>query len=292
MKASVKMKLTNEKRSKRNLAIFSVLVLGLASLAGAIEPLTKPEGAEPGAAGLGQLLWLITPLVIAVLLRIVGGDGWDDLGLRPNFKGNGLWWFVSALVFPVVFTITVLIGVPAGGLQLDANMLPVFASILGSTFIMALVKNLFEEFAWRGYLAPKVYSLELNPWFAHAIVGLIWGGWHLPFVFAFWPYLSTDMLWYFIPLLLLGTVSQSVVYGEIRLATASLLPAWVMHTVGNVLGNSLLFSGLIRLAPGREIWFSPGVESVSSIVLMFAAGYLLHQRRITIRSRTYAVEGV
>jgi len=269
----------DNKRTKRNLIIFIVLVLGIAILAGIIEPLTVPPGAEPGTSGLGQLLWLITPLVVTLVLRIFGGDGWGDFGLRPNFKGNGFWWLVSILVFPAVITISVLIGALLGGLVLDVNMLSVFIAALLPGLIAAMIKNIFEEFAWRGYLAPKVYSLNKNIWLSHGIVGLVWGAWHLPFVFVFWPYLNPNMLWYFIPLLLVGTISQSVVYGEIRLATASVLPAWVMHTIGNAIGNTLLLSGLIQLSSGRELWFSPGVESIMSIVLMFAVGYWLHQRR-------------
>jgi membrane protease YdiL (CAAX protease family) len=269
----------DKKRTKRNLIIFIVLVLGLAVLAGVVEPLTVPPGAEPGTSGLGQLIWLVAPLVVMLLLRIFGGDGWDDFGLRPNFKGNGFWWLATILIFPVVFTISILVGVILGGLELDMNMLPVFGAALGTVLITALIKNLFEEFAWRGYLAPKVYSLKMNIWLSHAIVGTVWGAWHLPFVFVFWPYLTTNMLWYFVPLLLVGTISQSVVYGEIRLATASVLPAWAMHTVGNVIGNTLLLSGLINLSPGRELWFSPGAESILSIILMFAIGYWLNQRR-------------
>jgi membrane protease YdiL (CAAX protease family) len=208
-----------------------------------------------------------------------GGDGWADFGLRPNFKGNGLWWLVSVLIFPAVFTISVLIGALLGGLALNVNM---FAGVVGALLtglISAMIKNVFEEFAWRGYLAPKLYSLNMNTWLSHAIVGMIWGAWHLPFVYVFWPYLTPDMLWYFVPLLLVGTFSQSVVYGEIRLATASVLPAWVMHAIGNTIGNTLLLSNLIQLSPGKELWFSPGVESVISIILMFAVGYWLHQRR-------------
>ena len=84
----------DKKRTKRNLIIFTVMVLGLAILAGVIEPFTVPPGSEPDTSGLGQLLWLIAPLVIMLLLRIFGGDGWGDFGLRPNFKGNGFWWLV------------------------------------------------------------------------------------------------------------------------------------------------------------------------------------------------------
>lgn len=273
------MNTADTKRTKWNLIIFIVSVLGLAWLAGVIDPLTTPPNAEPGTAGLGQLLWLFAPLVIMVLLRTFGGDGWGDFGLRPNFKGNGFWWLVSILVFPVVIAISILIGALFGGLKLDGNMLPVFLNAIMTGLIAAIIKNLFEEFAWRGYLAPKVYSLNMNIWLSHAIVGLVWGAWHLPFVFVFWPYLTANMLWYFVPLLLIGTISQSVVYGEIRLATASVLPAWVMHTIGNAIGNTLLLSGFIQLNSGKELWFSPGAESVFSIILMFAVGYWLHQRR-------------
>ena len=269
----------DKKRTKRNLIIFIGLVLGLAALASVIEPLTVPPGAEPGTSGLGQLLWIIAPLGVMLVLRIFGGDGWGDFGLRPNFKGNGFWWFVSILVFPMVITISVLIGTLLGGLELDVNMLSVFIAALLPGLIAAMIKNIFEEFTWRGYLAPKVYSLNMNIWLSHAIVGLVWGAWHLPFVLVFWPYLTANMLWYFVPLLLVGTISQSIVYGEIRLATASVLPAWVMHTIGNNIGNTLLLSGFIQLSSGKELWFSPGAESITSIILMFAVGYWLHQRR-------------
>jgi membrane protease YdiL (CAAX protease family) len=269
----------DKRRTKRNLVIFTVLVLGLAALAGVVEPLTVPPGAEPGTSGLGQLLWIVAPLGVMLLLRIFGGDGWADFGLRPNFKGNGFWWLVSVLVFPAVITLSVLIGASVGGLGLDVNMFSAFVAALLTGLISAMIKNVFEEFAWRGYFAPKVYSLNMNIWLSHAIVGMVWGAWHLPFVFVFWPYLTPNMLWYFVPLLLVGIFSQSVVYGEIRLATGSVLPAWVMHTIGNGIGNTLLLSSFIQLSPGRELVFSPGAESVISIILMFTVGYWLHQRR-------------
>jgi len=273
------MQIQDKKRTKRNLIIFIVLILAFAILAGVIEPLTVPADAEPGTSGLGQLLWIIAPLGVMLLLRIFGGDGWGDFGLRPNFKGNGFWWLVSFSVFPIVITISVLIGTSLGGIELNGNMVSVFLATLLTGLISTLIKNIFEEFAWRGYLAPKVYSLNLNIWLSHVIVGVVWGVWHLPFVLVFWPYITVNMLWYFVPLLLVGTISQSVVYGEIRLATSSVLPAWIMHTIGNAIGNALLLSGFIQLRAGKELWFSPGAESVLSIILMFATGYWLNQRR-------------
>ena len=276
------MDINNQKRTKRNLIIFTFLVLGFAVVAGLIEPFTVPPGSEPGTSGLGQLIWLITPFVFMLLMRIFGGDGWKDLGIRPNFKGNGFWWLVSILIFPVVIIVTILLGSLLGGLALDSNLATVFAAALLPAFISAAVKNIFEEFAWRGYLAPKVYSLEKNIWLSHAIVGLVWGLWHLPFVYVFWNYLTPNMLWYFAPLLMIGTISQSVVYGEIRLATDSVWPAWLMHTIGNTFGNALLLSGFILIKSGKEILFTPGAEGVISIILFFVFGYLLQKRRMAI----------
>ena len=110
------MKAQAKKRTKRNLVIFTILVLGLAGLGGVVEQVTVPPGADSGTPGLGQLLWLLSPFGVSLLLRIFGGDGWSDLGIRPNFKGNGFWWWVSILVFPAVFTLTLLIGVWLGGI--------------------------------------------------------------------------------------------------------------------------------------------------------------------------------
>ena len=38
---------------------------------------------------------------------------------------------------------------------------------------------------WRGHLAPKLYSLNLNVWLSHVLVGLVWGACHLPFAYLF-----------------------------------------------------------------------------------------------------------
>ena len=66
------------KRTVRNLIIFAVAVLGSAILARAIEPFTVPSGAAPGTPGLGQLLWLVSPL--AVVLRAIAFGT-----MRPQF---------------------------------------------------------------------------------------------------------------------------------------------------------------------------------------------------------------
>ena len=78
----------------------------------------------------------------------------------------------------------------------------------------------------------------------------------------------------------MGIISQSIVYGEIRLATASVLPAWAMHTIGNTIGNALLLSGFLQFNSGRELLASPGAEGIVSIILMFMIGFWLNRRRV------------
>jgi hypothetical protein len=212
-------------RTQRNLFIFITAVLGLAILACVISPQTISPETEPGISELHRLLWLLAPLGVMLLLRSFGGDGWDDFGLPSTIKGIGLWWLTSILIFPIILTIFVLVCSLFCGLQIDGKTLPDILAAVVTGLAAALIKIIFEEFAWRGYLAPRVYSLNLNIWLSHAIVGLVWGVWHLPFVFALWPYLTTEMLWYFVPLLLIGTISQNIVYNEIRLASASNTPS-------------------------------------------------------------------
>ncbi|NOY59352.1 MAG: CPBP family intramembrane metalloprotease, partial [Calditrichaeota bacterium] len=154
----------DQNRTKRNLIIFVALVIGLAALAGVIDSLTVPPDAEPGAPGPGQALWIISPFAVMLLLRLFGGDGWADLGLRANFKGHGFWWLVSILIFPVTITVTLLLGDVLNILNLDMNRFGGVTTVLSTFLISSLVKNIFEEFAWRGYLAPKVYSLNKNIW--------------------------------------------------------------------------------------------------------------------------------
>lgn len=62
------------------------------------------------------------------------------------------------------------------------------------------------------------------------------------------------------------------------------LAAWGLYVFLKPVNKSLSLltawlSNLIQLSSGKELWFSPGVESVVSIILMFAIGYWLHQRR-------------
>ena len=51
---------------------------------------------------------------MAVVLRRFGGDGWADAGLRPRLRGNGRWYLLAAVAFPVMFALALALSWLAG----------------------------------------------------------------------------------------------------------------------------------------------------------------------------------
>ncbi len=276
----------SQKQSKRsairNLTIFIVVVLtagwagrGLDVAMGSSEP-----------ESLGMLLWLVVPAAVALLLRAFGGDGWKDFGVRLNLKGNAAWYATALLVYPVLTVFVLLLGSALGLISFPNVSMSTLALILG-TFVLGLlpqfIKNIFEEIAWRGYLAPRVHSLRLNAFAGHFIVGLVWGAWHIPYYLFFLDRsvlqdLTTLSLAAFIPLAIVVMIAWAIVYGEIRLLTNSIWPAVLMHMVEDAFLNQLFTEGHIQIVPGTD-WLVSPVNGLISIALFVLVGVGLHQLR-------------
>ena len=95
---------------------------------------------------------------------------------------------MALLVYPILTAVVVAIGSALGlirtvGLSWSGISAVLQTSALG--LAPQVLKNVFEETAWRGYLAPKVYGLGWNDYPAHAAVGLVWGAWHIPYYLYF-----------------------------------------------------------------------------------------------------------
>jgi membrane protease YdiL (CAAX protease family) len=275
----------NNKGMVRNLAIFAVVVLASGWLGYGLDRLMN----SPPTQSLGMLLWLIAPLVTSLLLRAFAGDGWKDFGLRPAFKGNIIWYGVSLLIYPLVAVLVLTIGGLLGLVTFPNFSLSLLLSVFAMGLIPSFIKNIFEEFAWRGYLTPKIQSLALNAYVGHVIVGLIWGGWHIPYwLFVLGrPQIQASAgqdLAAFIPMAILNISVASIAYGEIRLLTHSVWPPVIMHTVGNALIDVLIARGLIHIAMGMEFLVSPLQSSLLTLVFFLLAGIWLHQRRVSKQS--------
>lgn len=279
-------------RAIRNLAIFVILVLASGWLGRGLDTLMG----NPSAESLGMLLWIITPLGVTLLLRTFGGDGWKDFGIKPNFKGNGMWYMVAILVYPLLTAIVLIIGGSLGLITFPNFSLNTLGLLL-QTFALGLlpqfIKNIFEEAPWRGYLAPKVYSLGLNDFVGHAIVGLVWGAWHIPYYLFFLDrailsnFTTLDVAVY-IPLAIGVMVSWAIVYGEIRLLTNSFWPAVLMHMVEDAFLIQLFTGNHIQITPGTD-WLVSPMNGLLMSLFFIACGVGLRQvrrRKLSVASKS------
>jgi membrane protease YdiL (CAAX protease family) len=281
----------NIKRTVRNLTIFTFLVIALPWLGRGLDSLAGRTSSEEGP---GLLIWIITPCAVSLLLRAFAGDGWQDLGLRPAFKGNGLWYAASILVYPICIALVLVIGLVIGGISFpDASSDP--AGTFVQAFALALVPqfiiNILEEFGFRGYLAPKMYKLGLNDFVAHATVGLIWGAWHLPY-FSYVTSYTTESPATLVPRFLVGTMAASIFYGEIRILTHSMWPAVLTQTIGGALLTGILSEDLIKTTSGMEFLVSPVVEGGLVIVLftLIGVGIRRLRKKSTRSTQTWGIQ--
>jgi membrane protease YdiL (CAAX protease family) len=263
----------------RNLTIFTILVIVLPWFGRWLDTAMK----NPPEQQIGMTIWIVTPLVVSLLLRGFAGDGWKDLGIKPHFKGNLLWYLISLLVYPVCVILILVIGRAFGIISFpdfSPDTVELIIQGIVTILITQIIKNIFEEFAFRGYLAPKMYTLKLNAFVAHGVVGLIWGVWHLPYLRQITTY-TTESLVTLIPRFLVGAIAASIVYGEIRKQTNSVWPAWLMHTVGATFVGALMLHSGITISSGMEFLFNPVFEGGLTIIFFLVLGiglYLLRRR--------------
>ncbi|MEV5897406.1 CPBP family intramembrane glutamic endopeptidase [Nonomuraea fuscirosea] len=152
----------------------------------------------------------VVPLVLAFLAVAIGAlAGVYPLDLE-NFSG------LRGVYAPETAGET---GVPVG------LILSALATGFG-LFLLLLPLAFCEEWAWRGFLLPRLRPL--GPWPALLLSGLIWGLWHLP------GYVGTNATAGLIPFLV-TTVFFGVLLGWLRLASGLIWPGVIAHAANNTL---------------------------------------------------------
>lgn len=263
------MNTADRKKSIRSIVLYSVFVTGLAFLA----PLL---GGSPSSMGPGFILWGAAPLLVALLMRLVTRD-WVDTGLKPAFRKNVGWYLFVMAACPVLVGITLIAG---GGLSFTSlagfawsPYLQMVLPGLAAFFIFAI----FEEFGWRGYLAPKLASIGLNPFLGYAITAVVWATWHLPYIRELsWVYSQEDFLT-FLPRFYLYTFAYSILWNELRMITGSVWPVVLLHGLTNAIQHPLA-ADFLKIAPGMETIFS--LNGLFIIALTGLLGMALSYGRI------------
>ncbi|WEK54571.1 MAG: CPBP family glutamic-type intramembrane protease [Candidatus Cohnella colombiensis] len=261
-----------DKKTLSNIIVFSLIVLSC----GWIGRLVDLKATTDASGSLGQLIWIVSPLLAMVILRTFRGDGWKDLGIKPKIKNNIFLYLISIVFLPISALIIVLVG--HNFKLMDAsNLSPAFLTVFAAALLPSFIKNIFEEFAWRGYLTPKLFSLGYNRLLIHIYVGVIWSAWHIPYLLIQTD--TTEGMITFIPRVMIGLIVQSIVYGEIRLRTNSVWPAVIMHTIGNAFVDSLILHKYLNIQTEFNYLVTPSPEGVLAILIAAITGIWLYKKR-------------
>ena len=176
----------NEKMGKRDKIILAIFVF-ISITAGVFGYLLDQVLTEqPEGNSLGMGLWLVLPFLTGIVLRIINKD-MKQMGVQPNFKHNLKWYAVAVLVFPGIMLISIIVAKIAGGLIVGEIESSALFVLMVTTFFSNCIKNIFEEFAWRGCLIPYLEKTGMNDWVLYFSSGLIWGMWHIAYYMFFLP---------------------------------------------------------------------------------------------------------
>ncbi|MCJ7703537.1 MAG: hypothetical protein MUO62_18295, partial [Anaerolineales bacterium] len=133
---------TNKKQTIRNIIIFTILVNGLAWLGPVL-------GGDPTKPGLGFLVWAAAPIVSALVMKLLLRDK-VSLGFKPAFKGNGRWYALSILVYPVTIAVVLALGLLLGASTISNITLPAFMTAMIPLAVTFFIFAFTEEVGWRG----------------------------------------------------------------------------------------------------------------------------------------------
>jgi membrane protease YdiL (CAAX protease family) len=270
----------------RNIMIFSLFTVGGGWLGIWLNHVMG--NTLPPMQSLGALVWLMSPALSGFLLRALGGDGWKDSGFGLNLLSGWKWYLVAILVYPLVSLLTFGVASLFGFISTEgfaAQGFDAYISMVGVMFAGSLMKNFFEEFAWRSYLTPRLDAAKIHPLLNHFITGVLWWSWHLPYYYYFLDRtILASALTTSIPVFLaIGffvMFPTSILFGELRLISKSTWTVFLLHNILNAVSMPLIMNGFIKVNGTMGTIFTPTNEGILTSLLMGAAGLYLYQRRM------------
>ena len=262
--------------SRARLLVFIVIVLSSGWIGVLVNRLL---GIPDSMDSAGAAIWIATPLLAGIVM------GLTDPSLRRSYiaswkPGRLRAYGVALVVFPLSFAAAIAVGWPAG--WLDPSGLGAFTGVMVAAAVGTLGKNVFEEGAWRGYLAPALRGRGLpDPW-VWVISGTVWAVWHYPYYLFLFDESLTRAVWDVPPVVYatLGIVIMNLwapLFTELRLLSGSFWPGVIAHSVAN-LSQLPLTTGGLPIAPGKHLIVSPMVGLIPNAVVL-GAGLLLWARR-------------
>ena len=268
------------KKTFRNVAIFSFIAVICGWIGVGVDKLLgEPSNLE----SLGALIFIATPLLCTILLRLFGGDGWKDLLLKLKFKQNTFWYLFAFAIYPVVIGVTLFFGNLMGWVDASKFSIVAYLPIFAAAFWPEFIKNIFEESVWRGYLTVKMEQLTKNEWLIYLVVALVWQIWHLPYYLIllddaylakFFPY--GEVLFVITGFFVIGV--WTIMYTEIFFLSRSLWLVVLMHTMEDSL-NPLISEGFVNIPPEYNWLISPSLWIIPLTIYLCVGLYLRKIRK-------------
>ena len=272
------------KRTLRNVILFSFVAVVCGWMGVGVDKLLgQPSNLE----SLGALIFISSPILCMVLLRLFGGDGWKDLPLKPNFRRNARWYLFAIVVYPVVIGITLFVGKLFGWVDVSKFSIAAYFPVFIAAFLPQCLKNIFEESVWRGYLTVKVEQLTQNEWLVYLVVALVWQVWHLPYYLillddaylaSFFPF--GNVLFVVTSFVVIGV--WTIMYTEIFFLSRSLLLVVLMHAMEDAL-NPLISDGFAVVSPDKALLVSPSFGLIPLLLYLVIGLWLRRIRKSSAR---------
>lgn len=266
------------RREKITLVVFVVITITAGFIGYLLDQILSEQ---PEGSSLGMGLWLILPLLTGIVLRIINKDI-KQIGVYPNFKHNLKWYAAALLIFPCITLIIIILAKITSTLTVGKVEIVSILVLMISTFFINCVKNIFEEFAWRGCLVPFLQKTRMNDWCLYFFSGLIWGMWHITYYLFFLPdkyFTETSR-----PMMVIAgiviMIFWSPLFVELRWITGSVWPCVILHSIEDAV-PTLLFvtSDAFRINEEYSLLLDP-TTGVISTILVLGAGIWLRNSRI------------
>nr|WP_315139095.1 CPBP family glutamic-type intramembrane protease [uncultured Capnocytophaga sp.] len=268
------------KKTLRNVILFSLVAISCGWIGvGVNQLLGEPSNLE----SLGSGIFIASPIVCMILLRLLGGDGWKDFPIKPRFKQNTRWYIFAIAVYPVVVGITLFVGKLLGWVDVSKFSVAAYFPVFATAFLPVFIKNILEETAFRGYLTVKMEQLTKNEWLIYVVVAFVCQIWHLPYnlIFlddayqaTFFPY-SKEL---FVLVSFVVIAVWTIMYTEIFFLSRSLLLVVLMHSMKDAL-NPLISEGFTVISPDKTLLVSPLFGLIPTLIYLVIGLYLRRIRK-------------